>query len=79
MVLFWIVAVVLVLGGLIALWGNASWLRGLWLQAARVKAPARRPVWQRNGGRSRPDDLQGRFLPPPRVVTRAGPPPRPLT
>ena len=75
MILLWILSVVLVLGGLAAAWGNASWLRGLWLRAARVPARVRRPVSQRDVGQYRSLDLPGRALPPPRVVTRAGPPP----
>jgi len=78
MILFCILWVVLVLGGLAVYRSDWSFLRGLWLRAARVPARVRRPVWQRNGEARRPDDLQGRALPPPRVVTCAGPPPRPL-
>jgi hypothetical protein len=75
MVLLSILCVVLVLGGLAVLRGDASWLRGLWLQEARVKAPVRQPGWQRTGGPYRPEDLQGRSLPPPWVGTRPGSPP----
>ena len=78
MVLLWILSVVLVLGGLAARWGDWSWLRGLWLRAARVPAPVRRPVGQRDASNVRPYDSPGRALPLPRVVTRAGPPSRPL-
>jgi len=79
MILIWMLWVVLVLGGLVAVGSHAPWLRGPWLRAARVPARVRRPVWQRQGGNYRSVDLPGHALPPPRVVTRAGPPPRPLT
>jgi hypothetical protein len=78
MILFWLLLVVLVLGGLVAWQGGALHVAGLWLRSVRA-APVRLPVCQRREASVRPRDLRGHPLPLPRVVTRAGPPPRPLT
>jgi len=47
MIPFWILLVVLVLGGLAAVGSTVPARFGLWLRAARVPARVRRPVSQR--------------------------------
>jgi hypothetical protein len=79
MMLFWLMWVGLVLGGLTAsLWKVIGW-RGKWLQTARVRAPREgdRPVWQREWRAPLPSYVGGKYWPPPLVVTRPGNPPGP--
>jgi hypothetical protein len=69
-----LLCVSLVLGGA-ALLGLIRAGRIPRLRVARVPALVRRPVRQRNLGTSRFPDSQAFILPPPRVITRAGPRP----
>jgi hypothetical protein len=78
MVLYSLLWLSLVLGGVAgSLWFREA-LRGTWLGMARVPAPVRRPVWQCDRAVLKsPSDGYG-FLPlPGGVVTRAGPTPPP--
>jgi hypothetical protein len=73
MLLFWFMWLGLVLGGGAgALWYGGV-LRGTWSRLARAEAPRRRPVWHRHWECFRSARAGVGFLPPPRVVTRAGP------
>jgi hypothetical protein len=78
MILFWLLFVSLVLGGVaVSLWYDNR-RRIPWLRVARVPVPVHRPVCQRNPGRPRSGGCRDTLLPLPRVVTRAGPQPHPL-
>ena len=77
MLLFWLMWMSLVLGGLVAsLWYQQTW-RGTWYRLARARAAkVVRSVWQRPERARVPLQREAGFLPPAGVVTRAGPPVR---
>lgn len=78
MLLLCILWISLVLGGAAACLWYQGGLRDPWLRVARVPAQVCPPVWQqRSRGVFSPPPFGGAFLPPPRVATRSGPPPRP--
>jgi hypothetical protein len=73
MILFWVLWVSLVLGGVAGyLCAKAKGKNGLWLRPARVRRPVAR-------GDAVPPDAVRRedFLPVPRVTTHPGSPPGP--
>ena len=75
MVLYGLLWLSLVLGGVAGCLLFWEALRGTWLRMARVPAPVRRPGWQRDWGSLKSSIEGDRFLPlPGGVATRAGPP-----
>ena len=78
MILFWLLWVSLVLGGVAGYFAVKAGWDGLWLWVTRVPARAPRAACPRDGGVARPRAEQGDFLPVPRVTTRPGSPPGPL-
>ena len=72
MILFWVLWVSLVLGGVVGYLAARVRSAGLGLRAVRVPARAPRPATRRDGGN--PGHRQGRgdFLPLPQVSTRPG-------
>lgn len=76
MILLWLLCVSLVLGGVLVNFWLTRGLRIPWLQKARVPARVCRSVLRQNPGASRYPDHRDLFLPPPRVIARAGPRPR---
>ena len=82
MILFWLLWLSLVLGGVAGFLAVRGGVGRLWLRVARVPARARRPVWQAvcaTDGRRLPWPVAspGDPWPPFRVAPRAGPPFRP--
>jgi hypothetical protein len=73
MILFWVLWVSLVLGGVAGCLAVRAKQTGLWPRAARVPAKASRTAGRRDLGvpRGRRED----FLPVPQVTTRPGSPP----
>jgi hypothetical protein len=78
MILFWLLWVSLVLGGVAGYLAVKAQRDGLGLRVARVPAQGRRVGRRRDGDSARPRAEQGDFLPVPRVTTRPGSPPGPL-
>jgi hypothetical protein len=73
MILFWLLWVSLVLGGVAGYLAVKARRDGLGLRPARV----RRAVPARDGAAARPRAAREDFLPVPRVTTRPGSPPGP--
>jgi hypothetical protein len=72
MILFWLLWVSLVLGGVAGGLSCNEAFRGKWLLMKRVPAPVRRSVWRRLGGTG--DSLQAAVLAErPVAASRAGP------
>lgn len=72
MILFWLLCVSLLLGGLAIRRHTAVWLSGWWLHWFGVRVPVRRTPLRASPRQSR-DAPQSACWPPLRVVTRAGP------
>jgi hypothetical protein len=78
MMLFWLLWVSLVLGGVAGFLAVKVRRDGLWLRVARRPVRVRRAGRPWGGDVARPRAEQGDFLPVPRVTTRPGSPPGPL-
>lgn len=75
MVLFWLLWVSLLLGGVTALAAEFAARQGLWPRAARLPVRAHRAARPRHAEDAWLRECRGRLLPPPRVATRPGSPP----
>jgi hypothetical protein len=75
MILFWVLWVSLVLGGVAGCLAARAKRTGLWPRAARVPAPARRAAGRRDAAVPPGRHARADFLPVPRVTTRSGSPP----
>jgi hypothetical protein len=74
MIVFWLLCVSLVLGGVAGLLCSVKERDRLWHWAARVPLRVRRPIGQRDGERRQQRSERGGLLPSPRVMTRPRPP-----